>query len=167
VNGKSSGFSRGQPAELMEFAPQELRTYFTTFSTLDRRRVFQVTAHAELMVSTLMGYREQGRFALHSYVVMPDHVHLLITPAHDVSFEKALQYVRGGFSYQLKSKMPIWERGHFDKRVPGRIEYEACVRYIHQNPVVARMVERAEDFQFSSAGKVTDAMPGWMRTARG
>jgi putative transposase len=151
----------------MEFAPQELRTYFTTFSTHDRRRVFQVTANAELMVSTLMQCRERGKFALHSFVVMPDHVHLLITPAPDVSLEKALQYVRGGFSFKLKSKMPVWERGHFDKRVPGQKEYEACVGYIHQNPVVARMVERAEDFRFSSAGLVIDAMPEWMRSARG
>ena len=151
----------------MEFAPQEVRTYFTTFSTQERRRIFQVTAHAELMVATLMHYREQGSFALHSFVVMPDHLHLLITPAPDVSLEKSLQYVRGGFSFRLKSKMPVWERGHFDKRVPGHREYAACVKYIHQNPVVARMVERVEDYRFSSAELVMDEMPGWMRTTRG
>jgi putative transposase len=120
----------------MSPAPQHLRTYFTTFSTAGRRRVFQVERNAELMVDTLENYRTQGRFSLHAFVIMPDHVHVLLTPADDVSLEKTIQFMKGGFSFRLKSKFEVWERGHFDKRVPDRQAYGACIAYIHRNPVV-------------------------------
>ncbi|HEX5282801.1 MAG TPA: transposase [Bryocella sp.] len=94
----------------MRLATREIRTYFVTFSTADRRRVFQVEERAELMVEILQHYRSTRRFALHRFVVMPDHLHLLITPAEDVSLEKAIQFVRGGFSFRLKSKFSVWER---------------------------------------------------------
>lgn len=116
------------------------------------------------MVETLQAYREKGSFELHAFVVMPDHVHVLLTPAAEVSFEKAVQFMKGGFSFRLKSSMEVWERGHFDRRIQDRAGCEACVRYIHENPVEARMVGRAEAYAFSSAweGAVVDPMPRWL-----
>ena len=121
------------------------------------------------MMSTLQAYRRQERFRLHAFVVMPDHVHTLITPAPDVSLEKALQLMKGGFSFRLKSRLEVWERGHFDKRVPTHEAYEACVSYIHQNPVVARLAQSAEAYRFSSASmsEEVDVMPEWFGKARG
>jgi putative transposase len=128
----------------MRYAPQELRTYFVTISTADRRRLFQVETNAALMIDTLAHYRGQLRFFLHAFVVMPDHIHVLITPAPDVSLEKAIQFIKGGFSYRLKSRMDVWGRGYFEKRVPDRAAFEACASYIHRNPVKAGMIEDEE-----------------------
>jgi putative transposase len=146
-------------------APQQVRTYFTTFSTAGRRRLFQVERNAERMVEVLRSDRTQGRFLLHAYVVMPDHVHALITPATDVSLEKAIQFMKGGFSFRLKSKFDVWERGHFDKRVPDAHAFAACVSYIHRNPVVAGFATEAEAFPFSSAARTAevDPIPEWFR----
>jgi putative transposase len=148
----------------MNPAPQELRTYFTTFSTAERRRLFQVEATARVMLATLQSYRDKGTFAMHAFVVMPDHVHVLLTPAPDVSLEKAIQFMKGGFSFRLKSKFEVWERGHFDRRIKDMEGYRACVEYIHNNPVDARLVDSATEFPFSSAsgGAVVDGMPGWL-----
>jgi len=145
-------------------SPQESRTYFTTFSTLGRRRLFQVEETVGLMVETLQSYRRKGSFEVHAFVVMPDHVHVLLTPAAEVSLEKAMQLMKGGFSFRLKSKTEVWERGHFDRRIKDRQGYEACVRYIHENPVVAGMVDRGDAYLFSSAyeGTMVDAMPRWL-----
>jgi putative transposase len=149
----------------MSLAPQELRTYFTTFSTAGRRRLFQVERNAELMVDTLRTYRTEGRFSLHAFVVMPDHVHALITPATEVSLEKAIQFMKGGFSFRLKSKFEVWERGHFDKRVPDKQAYGACIKYIHGNPVAARLTAEEGGYVFSSAARPdeVDPVPEWFR----
>jgi putative transposase len=149
----------------MSLSPQELRTYFTTFSTAGRRRVFQVDRNAELMVDTLQTYRSQGRFSLHAFVVMPDHLHALITPAPEVSLEKAIQFMKGGFSFRLKSKFAVWERGHFDKRVPDKQAYGGCIKYIHSNPVAARLAVEDGAYIFSSAARPNDVDPApeWFR----
>jgi putative transposase len=88
-------------------SPHDGRTYFTTFSTVGRRRLFQVEATAGLMVETLQAYRRKSSFELHAYVVMPGHVHVLLTPAAEVSLEKAMQLMKGGFSFRLKSKSDV------------------------------------------------------------
>jgi len=79
--------------------------------------------------------------------------------------EKAIQLMKGGFSFRLKSKLDVWERGHFDRRIKDREGYEACVGYIHVNPVKARLAANAEDFKYSSAhpSASVDSMPDWLR----
>jgi len=62
-----------------------LATYAITILTYQRRSLFQRTERAELMIDTLFRYRDQGRFAVHAFVIMPDHIHVLITPALDQS----------------------------------------------------------------------------------
>jgi len=117
------------------------------------------------MVDTLQGYRAKGSFAMHAFVVMPDHVHVLLTPAPEVPLEKSIQLMKGGFSFRLKSKFDVWVRGHFDRRIKDRDGYEACVAYIHANPVKERIAVEAEEFAFSSAhpSAVVDSMPDWLR----
>jgi putative transposase len=102
---------------------------------------------------------------MHAFVVMPDHVHVLLTPSPEVALEKAIQLMKGGFSFRLKSKLDVWERGHFDRRIKDREGYEACVGYIHANPVKEGMTSAAEEFRFSSAysSAMVDPMPDWLR----
>ena len=86
-------------------------TYFITFSTFRRRRFFVVESYARLFLKTLYGYRRQGRFMLHAFVLMPDHVHLLITPAVDVTLERAVQFVKGGYSHAVGIEISRRESG--------------------------------------------------------
>jgi putative transposase len=80
----------------VRIAPQETRTYFVTAVAAQRHSIFQVTATAELLQQTILDYRSQGKFLLHAFVIMPDHLHALITPAPGVSLEKAMQFIKGG-----------------------------------------------------------------------
>jgi len=148
----------------MRFAPQETRTYLVTGVTAQRRRLFQVTAAAELFQQTLFDYRAQGKFLLHAYVIMPDHFHALITPAPEVSLEKAMQFIKGGFSFRLKSKLDVWERSFNESQIATAEKFVACVRYIEENPVRKRIVFGATEYPFSSAGEDGfDPMPAHFR----
>jgi putative transposase len=135
----------------MRLAPQETRTYFVTSVTAQRRRLFQVTTTAELLQQTILDYRAQGKFLLHAFVIMPDHFHLLITPASEVSLEKAMQFVKGGFSFRLKSKLDVWTRSFNESQIMSIEKFVGCVHYIEQNPVRRGLAMTAEDYRFSSA----------------
>ena len=91
---------------------------------------------------------------LHAFVIMPDHVHLLLTPAPDVSVEKAMQYIKGGFSFRLKSKIDVWERSYDSRRIIDLHDYNTRASYIHQNPIRAGLVSEPNHFVFSSANPV-------------
>lgn len=135
----------------MRRAPQEIRTFFTTTVTANRRRIFQTERNAELLLQILQDNRQKGRFQLHAYVIMPDHLHLLLTPAENVSIEKAMQYIKGGFSFQHKSVFDIWERSFKEHRIKDEQDYLRHLYYIEQNPVRANLSPTPERFQHSSA----------------
>ena len=148
----------------MRFAPQETRTYLVTAVTAQRRRLFQVTANAELMVQTILDYRQQNKFLLHAFVIMPDHLHALMTPAPDVSLEKAMQFIKGGFSFRLKSKRDVWMQSFNESQVMTEEKFINVVQYIEANPVRARLAANPEEYPFSSAAQaLQDPMPVHMR----
>jgi putative transposase len=129
-------------------------TYFVTFITWQRTRYFVVEPYVRLFLKTLYGYRMQGKFQLHAFVLMPEHVHLLFTPANDVTLERAVQFIKGGYSYAFGIEFgnkEVWQRGFTDHRIRDAEDFQRHRDYIHQNPVKRRMVEDAADFRFCSA----------------
>jgi len=125
-------------------------TYFITAPTYNRRRLFQIAATAELLLDTLQHYRREGHYKLHAFVVMPDHIHLLLTP-QEITLERALMLIKGGFSRRLGSKLPAWQRGFADRRIRDREDFITHRDYIHNNPVRARICRLPEDYPYSSA----------------
>jgi putative transposase len=131
-------------------------TYFVTSITFERRRLFQIEANARLFLDTLQHYRKEGKYKLHAFVVMPDHVHLLITPL-DVTIERAVQLIKGGFSHRMGAKFPVWQKSFTERRMRDAEEFVMRREYIHLNPVRAHMVASAEDYPFSSAFRTRTA----------
>jgi putative transposase len=125
-------------------------TYFVTSLTFERHRLFQVEAKTRMFLETLQYYRAEGRYKLHAFVVMPDHVHLLITP-QEITIERAVGLIKGGFSHRVGSKLPVWQKSFNERRMRDAEEFIARREYIHQNPVRAHLVACAEDYPFSSA----------------
>jgi putative transposase len=123
-------------------------TFFITAITHNRRRLFQVDANAQLLIETLQHYRIQGLSKLHAFVVMPDHIHLLITTGN---ISEALRHVKGGFSRRLGSKFPAWQPGFTDHLILDPGQFHTRRDYIHQNPTRAGLVTNAEHYPFSSA----------------
>ena len=98
---------------------QKLNTYAITILTHQRRSHFQRTANVDLFISTLFRYRDAGKFQLHGFVVMPDHAHVLITPAIDQSTSRCIQLIKGGYSFATREQSPgeIWHSGYHEHRV--------------------------------------------------
>jgi putative transposase len=114
-----------------------------------------VENYVRLFVKTLYRYRREERFRLHAFVVMPEHIHLLVTPAIDVTLEHAIQLVKGGYSYALGTSIgrnrEIWERGFTDHRIRDERDFLHHVNYIHSNPVERGLVCNPSEYRYSSA----------------
>jgi putative transposase len=146
-------------------------TYFVTFSTWQRRRLFVVESYARLFLKTLYGYRKQGRFELHAFVLMPEHVHLLLTPDPDVTLERSIQLIKGGYSHalgvELGRKSEVWQRGFTEHRIRDAEDFDPHRNYIHENPVKRGIVESSPDYRYSSAfpGFKLDSWPSAAKAA--
>ncbi len=115
---------------------QKSSTYAITVLTHQRRSHFQRTANAELFITTLFRYRDAGKFGVHGFVVMPDHVHVLITPAIDHSTARCIQLIKGGYSHAVRVQSPgeIWHSGYHEHRIRDAEDFAAQKQYIANNP---------------------------------
>jgi putative transposase len=134
-----------------EHATNTGQTYMVNSSTWERRSLFRNERWARLFIDTLYHYRGSA-YLLHEFVVMPDHFHVLLTPK--TSLEKAVQFIKGGFSYRAKkelgSGMEIWQKGFSDHRIRDAKDYLRHVDYIRENPVRKYLCERVEEYPYSS-----------------
>jgi putative transposase len=130
-------------------------TYFVTTKTWQSHAILQVPLHAEIVLECVLRHQEAGAYLLHEFVVMPNHLHLLMTLAGNASLEKAMQLIKGGSSHEIHkrngSKFPIWQSGFHEESVRDILDFQVKAKYIHENAVHARLAENPADYPYSSA----------------
>ncbi len=135
-----------------ERATDNQQTYMVTSTAWGRRSLFRTERWAGLFLETLYHYRGSA-YLLHEFVIMPDHFHAIITPK--TSLEKAVQFIKGGFSYRAKkelgSNMEVWQKGFSDHRIRDAADYQVHVAYVRQNPVKEKLCASPEEYPYSSA----------------
>ena len=120
-------------------------------------------ALAELVVDAIH-YNERilGHYVLHAYVVMPNHVHLLISPRVAVpALTKSLKGITALRANALLKRVgnPFWQRESYDHEVRSEVEMERIRSYIERNPVKARLVAEPSQYRWSSACQLVGAPP--------
>ncbi|MGC2708184.1 MAG: transposase [Candidatus Sulfotelmatobacter sp.] len=141
------------------------RTFFFTSSISEKRNLLQSNRAAELFIRVLYDYRDQRKFRLHEFAVMPDHFHLLLTVGSELTIERAVQFIKGGFAFragrELGFRSPVWQRGFSEVRVHNAGAFRQTSEYIRNNPVARHLVDAAEKYSYSSAhtGFLLDPIP--------
>ena len=145
---------------------------FLTFSCYRRLDLFKNDAIKDVFVDGLMDLHARRSFALFAWVVMPNHVHLLLTLDEDDDVPSFLRRLKPAFAKTVLTRWaeldaPIlskiqdksgrtrfWQPGGgYDRNIFTRDEFAEKVRYIHDNPVRAGLVEKATEYRWSSAPK--------------
>ena len=116
------------------------------------RALLQSERNATLFIDVVRSYAVARKFKVHDFVVMPNHVHLLITVYEDMAIERAVQFFKGGFSYRLKKEFgyagEVWQRGFSDVRIEDRESFLRHRDYIAQNPVKRGLVGTPAEFPY-------------------
>ena len=93
-----------------------------------------------------------GKFSVQDFVIMPDHMHLLLSVHGDMTIEKAMQLIKGRFSYRMKHECgymgEVWQVGSSESRADEAASFERYRRYIAQNPVKAGLAERLGEYPY-------------------
>jgi putative transposase len=128
------------------------RRFFATSKTHAGRRILQSERNAALLIDVLRSYMAAGKFSVQDFVIMPDHVHLLLGVRGDMTIEKAMQLIKGRFSYRLKHECgylgEVWQVGFSESRADDAASLERYQRYIAQNPVKAGLASRVGEYPY-------------------
>ncbi len=142
-------------------------TYFVTTDTWQRHALFRNYTAATIVEEKIFAYRDQGFYFVHGYVVMPEHLHLILTPRGGTTLERAVQLIKGGSSREigirLRAKLPVWHAGFTEHQIRDQADYQTHVRYTDMNPVKKGLAAEPAEYLFCSAHgnyKLDPWMPG-------
>jgi putative transposase len=143
--GVSSQYMKGQRIRYQQTG----EFHFLTFSCYRRRRYLSTVAAAELFEDALERVRLRYLFAVAGYVVMPEHVHLLVNEPQRALLSKAIQALKLSVSMRGREK-PFWQAHYYDFNVSSHAKFVEKLRYIHRNPVARGLVAKPEDWRWSN-----------------
>jgi putative transposase len=141
------------PSGLKRFQ-REGDDHFITFSCYRREPYLSAAASKDIFLDSLELTRKRHNFEVLGYVVMPEHVHLLISepldePDYETPLSKALQSLKLSVSKRLVPR-PFWQTRYYDFNIFTHNKRVEKLKYMHRNPVTRGLVDRPEDWSWSS-----------------
>jgi putative transposase len=127
------------------------QSHFVTFCCNHRRPLFATDASRRIFESALERVRHSFRLQVYGYVVMLEHVHLLLSEPQLDTLADALKSLKQGVSRRLIGDADhFWQKRYYDFNIRNYPQFVEKLRYIHRNPVKAGLCERPEDWAWSS-----------------
>ena len=123
--------------------------HFVTFSCYRRQPLLGSPAARDQFEASLERMRLRYGFFLRAYVVMPEHVHLLISEPTDGVLATALQAVKLSVT-RRREERPFWLKRYYDFNVFTRAKVLEKMHYIHMNPVSRGLVAQPKEWAWSS-----------------
>jgi putative transposase len=138
---------------------QEGDDHFLTFSCHNREPYLNDPTSRTLFLEALETTRSKYKFQVLGYVVMPEHVHLLLSEPLEKPLASALQALKLSVSKRSKQR-PFWLPRYHDKNVLTHNHRIDTLHYIHRNPVTRGLVANPEHWSWSSYRYFTLKEPG-------
>ncbi len=135
---------------------QSGRSHFVTFSCYRRRPYFETVEVFDLFLECLEEMRRRFEMCVYGYVVMPEHVHLLLSEPARAALANAIHFLKLSFAKRLRSRRPLqkhgsfWQKRYYDRNVRDYREFVVKLRYLHRNPVKRGLVASPEEWKWSS-----------------
>jgi putative transposase len=123
--------------------------HFVTFSCHNRLPYLASGASRDLFERALDAACRRYVFFVFGYVVMPEHVHLLVSEPKRGGLDRAIQALKTSVSKQ-SGRRPFWQVRYFDFNIFTSAKQTEKLRYIHRNPVKRGLALRPEDWRWSS-----------------
>ncbi len=155
------------PSRLHRFQ-QTGRCHFITFSCYHHNALFAQENHRRVFEEALERVRRRYCVRIYGYVVMPDHVHLLIGEPEEQVLANALKSLKQGVARRLIGDAPhFWQKRYYDFNVRFESKFVEKLRYIHRNPVKRGLCGRPEDWPWSSLRHYATGDKGLVEIASG
>ena len=139
--------------------------HFLTFSCYRGQQKLGTPSSRVLFESSLEKTRVRYKFNVLGYVVMPEHIHLLVTEPEEEPLAKAMQALKQSVSRQLGRGEPFWQSRYYDFNVYTERKRIEKLRYMHRNPVKRGLVEIPEQWPWSSFRQYAMGIDGTVKVS--
>ncbi|MBI2486811.1 MAG: transposase [Deltaproteobacteria bacterium] len=127
--------------------------YVTTTVTINREPIFKNSKAADTLLETILFGKRRRWYYLLSFVIMPDHIHLIVIP-REKNISVCMKSIKGFSARQINELFSrigsIWQEGFYDYILDSEEKVVNRIKYIEENPVRKGIVTYAEDYKYSS-----------------
>jgi len=128
--------------------------YFITTRLAEHLDIFKNEQCCLLLIKDMIFYRQELRYQLYGYVIMPDHFHWIIQPSPKADISIIMNKVKGHSSFVINKHLgrtgKLWQKDYHDHVIRNGKDFEEKINYIHKNPFKAGLVDDLEKYMFSS-----------------
>jgi putative transposase len=128
--------------------------YFLTTVVKDRKKLLKDDTICSIILEDLEFYRRKYGFQLHGYVIMQDHLHLLLSAKENGNISNIMHdfksHTAQGINKVLNRNGALWQEGFYDHVIRDQRDLQRRLDYIHKNPLSSGLVEDVSDYRFSS-----------------
>jgi len=121
------------------------RIYLLTTATHGREPLFQSFALGRIVAAEIRSLQRQGLAEPLAWVVMPDHLHLLLQLNHGTRLDRLMLRLKGRSARRINAS-PLWQEAFHDRALRREEDLREAARYIVANPVRAGLVQRVGDY---------------------
>ena len=128
--------------------------YFLTFCTHDRHDAFRSAPIVTMVLSHILRAAADHGFAVHAYVFMPDHLHLLVegtTETSDLREFVKLAKQKAGYEYSKGGNGRLWQPSYFEHVLRDEESTPRVTAYIFNNPIAAGLATRFGEYRFAGS----------------
>ena len=137
------------------------QSHFVTFCCYHRRPSFTLSASKKTFELALERVRLDFDLCVYGCVVMPEHVHLLLSEPARQTLADVLKSLKQGVARRLIGDAEhFWQKRYYDFNVRNESQFVEKLRYIHRNPVKRGLCERPEDWEWSSFQHYAEGVEG-------
>lgn len=135
--------------------------YYITMVT--HRRIPILIENIELLRESFRESKKYYRYKIDAIVILPEHIHMIITPHISTDYPKIIRAIKYNFSSKVlveeeaqsysrnkRGLKPIWQKRYYEHTIRDELDYLRCLEYMRNNPLKHHLVEKREDWKYSS-----------------
>jgi putative transposase len=148
-------WGRSRSNRLPNYDYSKDRPVHVTVCTDNKENIFDSEIHARIVIDELLKAAKDVRFRILCYCLMPDHLHVIVSPGESTfTLSKFLNIFKGRTTAvfrERKDLKKIWQRSGFDHVIRTEENLKGVIKYIRNNPVRKGIVENADDYPYSES----------------
>src|SRR4030042_5939471 len=129
--------------------------YFITTSTYQKKSIFTTKDHFDILIKSLWFLENKHRIELHFFIMMPDHIHLVVSLESSETLPKMMQSFKGYTSREIlnrkladKNKSKVWQQQYYVHAIRKEEKYINIMKYCFYNPIRKELVKNPANYSF-------------------
>ena len=135
-------------------------SYYITIVTHRRNPI--LVDNIEVLRESFRESKRYYQYSIDAIVILPDHLHMIITPKNSMDYPKIIRAIKYNFSIKITQELeqstsrhkkgmnPLWQKRYYEHTIRNEKDYQRCIEYMKNNPIKHKLIANEEKWKYIS-----------------